>query len=371
MSRKFGQKNVIKIDPLAYNVGLIGESGIGKTTLAVEYCAELAGDDGYILANIGKEDGVDAIPDAIYANIPDWETFEEFVTDIIDNRTTDYKDLKVVVYDTIDELFRIAEPEVIRLHNRAYPDKKTTSIKAAFGGFMAGEDKVIEIVLDKIWELKSVGVQMMVVGHTKRKNQSDVATGEEYETLTANLSNRYFNAIKTKLHVLGVASIDRSIEKQRIKQKVGGDKIVGKITSESRIITFRDDNFNIDSKSRFNEITPQIDLDVSQFREAIEDAIKKAHSRQKDAKSIEETKVDQEQAKEKAIDDAVEDSKKTKVNVAENEKLADEIKSKFGDSSDETKAAIKVVMGKYGLKSLKDTDSTPTIAFKEIAALLN
>jgi len=134
MGRKFGKKNVIKIDPLAYNVGLIGESGIGKTTLAVEYCEQLAGEDGYILANIGKEDGVDAIPNAIYENIPDWETFEEFVEDIVENRTTDYKDLKVVVYDTIDELFRIAEPEVIRLHNKAHPDKKTTSIKAAFGG---------------------------------------------------------------------------------------------------------------------------------------------------------------------------------------------------------------------------------------------
>jgi hypothetical protein len=28
--RKYGKKNVIKVDPLAYNLGLIGESGIGK-----------------------------------------------------------------------------------------------------------------------------------------------------------------------------------------------------------------------------------------------------------------------------------------------------------------------------------------------------
>src|SRR5690606_28012617 len=141
MGRKFGKRNVIKVDPLAYNIGLLGESGIGKTTLAVEVCNKLVGEDGYILLNIGKEDGVDAIPDAIYADIPDWDTFEEFVDDVIENRTTHYKDLKVVVYDTADELFRIAEPEVIRLHNREYPEKSTKSIKAAFGGFMAGEDK--------------------------------------------------------------------------------------------------------------------------------------------------------------------------------------------------------------------------------------
>ncbi|MGK4040815.1 AAA family ATPase [Heyndrickxia oleronia] len=370
MARKFGKKNVIKIDPLAYNVGLIGESGIGKTTLAVEYCNKLAGEEGYILANIGKEDGVDAIPNAVYADIPDWETFEEFVEDIIEHRTTDYKDLKVVVYDTIDELFRIAEPEVIRLHNKAYPDKKTTSIKAAFGGFMAGEDKAIELVLDKIWELKSVGVQMMVIGHTKRKNQSDVATGEEYETLTANLSNRYFNAIKTKLHVLGVASIDRSIEKQRIKQKVGADKIVGKITSESRIITFRDDNFNIDSKSRFSEITPQIDLDVKQFIEAIEDAIKKAHLKQKDAKSLEDTKKEQEKAKEEEIEKVVEEVTKNKVNVEENEKLVTTIQEKFAGSDDETKIKIKDVMTEYGFTSFKDVETISTEGLRKIVALL-
>lgn len=370
MGRKFGKKNVIKVDPIAYNVGLIGESGIGKTTLAVEYCEQLAGEDGYILANIGKEDGVDAIPNAIYADIPDWTTFEEFVEDIIENRTTDYKDLKVVVYDTIDELFRIAEPEVIRLHNKANPDKKTTSIKAAFGGFMAGEDKAIELVLDKIWELKSVGVQMVVIGHTKRKNQSDVATGEEYETLTANLSNRYFNAIKTKLHVLGVASIDRSIEKQRIKQKVGADKVVGKVTSESRIITFRDDNFNIDSKSRFNEITPQIDLDVTQFIEAIEDAIKKAHTKQKGAKSIEETKKEQDKEKEEIIEKTVEETNKNRINTEENEKLVDVISDKFPKAEDDVKAKVKQLMADNGIASFKNPETIPTAALKSIVDLL-
>lgn len=304
MGRRFGKRNVIKVDPLAYNIGLLGESGIGKTTLAVEVCNRLAGEDGYILLNIGKEDGVDAIPDAIYDDIPDWETFEDFVDDVVEHRTTHYKDLKVVVFDTIDELFRIAEPEVIRLHNIAYPEKRTNTIKAAFGGYMAGEDKAIELVLDKIWELKEVGIQFMLLGHTKMRAKTDVITGEEYDTLTANLSSRYFNAIKTKLHVLGVASIDRSIEKQRIKQRIGGDKVVGKVTGESRIITFRDDNFSIDSKSRFSEITPQIDLDADQFIEALEDAIKKAYDKQKSKKKdIEETRREQEEEKEKKINE--------------------------------------------------------------------
>ena len=39
---KYGKKNEIKINPLDYNLALIGESGIGKTTIAREYCEKLA-----------------------------------------------------------------------------------------------------------------------------------------------------------------------------------------------------------------------------------------------------------------------------------------------------------------------------------------
>ena len=43
----YGKKNTIKIDPLSYNIGLIGESGIGKTTIIKEMCEKLVGEDGY------------------------------------------------------------------------------------------------------------------------------------------------------------------------------------------------------------------------------------------------------------------------------------------------------------------------------------
>lgn len=371
MARKFGKKNTIKVNPLAYNLGLIGESGIGKTTLAKEVCDKLVGEDGYMIFNLGKEDGVDAIPGATYEDVPDWETFEEIVDDIIENKTTDYKDLKVVVYDTFDELLRITEPEVIRLHNKENPEKRVKSIKAAFGGFMAGEDKAIEIVLEKMWALKNVGVSMFVLGHTKKRTMTDVVTGLEYDMLTTNMSNRYFNAIKTKLHVLGVASINRSIEQTTVKQKVGADKKIGKVVDESRIITFRDDNFNIDSKSRFAEITPFVPLDTDEFIKAIEDAIKVAFDKQNNKGArIEDVKKEQEKAKEEAIDKAVEESNKSKVNVKENEALAESIKSKFTSASAEVIEQIKGIMAEYGIKSLKDTEETPTQAFREIAKLL-
>ena len=236
---------------------------------------------------------------------------------------------------------------------------------------MAGEDKAIELVLEKIWALKQVGVSMYYNGHTKKKSLTDVVTGLEYEMLTTNMSNRYFNAIKTKLHILGVASIDRRIETKRVKQKVGADKQVGKVLDESRIITFRDDNFNIDSKSRFADIIPQIILDRDEFVKAIEDAIKAAHDKQKgNKKSIEETKVDQEAEKETEIEKAIEKEVMTGVNVGENLELTEVIKGRFTDAPNEVKVKVKEIMTEFKITSFKDTSEVPTEALRRIVELL-
>lgn len=73
MARKFGRKNEIKLDPLKYNLCLIGEGGIGKTTLIKQYCERLAGEDGYMFLDVGKEDGSDAINGIVAEPVWDWE----------------------------------------------------------------------------------------------------------------------------------------------------------------------------------------------------------------------------------------------------------------------------------------------------------
>jgi hypothetical protein len=83
-----------------------------------------------------KENGHDAIPNIVSETISDWATFTEFVDDVVQNRDTDYKELKVVIYDTIDDLFELAEKEVIRLSNRKDPSKQIDSINSAFGGYI-------------------------------------------------------------------------------------------------------------------------------------------------------------------------------------------------------------------------------------------
>lgn len=289
---KFGRKNEIKINPLAYNFMLIGESGIGKTTIIKEYCEKLAGPEGYMFLETGKEDGQDAINGINYITCDEWDGdydetlntmgFATFIDDVVENKASDWPDLKVVVIDTLDELFSIAEPEVIRMHNKENPNKRVKSIKAAFGGFMAGEDKAIEIVEDKLWSLKKVGVSFVIIGHTKNRNQTDPITGEDYMQLTTNMSQRYFNALKTKVHFLGVASIDREIVKEKTGKKnvvTGQIETKGVVKGETRRITFRDDNYVVDSKSRFADIVPEIPFDSDALIQAITDAIKSEQSK--------------------------------------------------------------------------------------------
>lgn len=329
---KFGRKNEIKINPLAYNFMLIGESGIGKTTIIKEYCEKLAGPEGYMFLETGREDGQDAINGINYITCDEWDGdydetlntmgFATFIDDVVENKASDWPDLKVVVIDTLDELFSIAEPEVIRMHNKENPNKRVKSIKAAFGGFMAGEDKAIEIVEDKLWSLKRVGVSFVIIGHTKTRNQTDPITGEDYMQLTTNMSQRYFNALKTKVHFLGVASIDREIVKEKTGKKnvvTGQIETKGVVKGETRRITFRDDNYVVDSKSRFADIVPEIPFDSDDLIQALTDAIKSEQSKSgvsfdtakkkqaKQEKELEKRVAEQEeQAKSQAaVDDVV------------------------------------------------------------------
>ena len=376
MARKFGQKREICIDPLAYNIGLIGESGIGKSTVIKEVCEKLAGDEGYIPLDIGKEDGHDAINGIVSEKVPDWAKFKKFCDDVIENKLTDYKDLRVVVLDTFDQLLEIAEPEVIRMHNRANPDKpKITSIKAAFGGFMAGEDKAIQIVLDKLWELKGVGVSFIAIGHTKKKDVDDPITGESYSILTTNMSQRYFNALKTKLHFLGVAYIDREIVKQKTGKKnvvTKQEEVKGKVMSESRRISFRDDNYSVDSKSRFADIVDEIPLDSDAFIKAITDAIMAEHS--KGDKTVEQSKKDLEKArkqKEAEVAEKLEHDAANKVDEEKNAELVSTIQNKFSDVSAATKKKVKAFMAEHDIPNFKNADEIPTANLEAIVAMLN
>ena len=334
---KFGQKNHVKLDPLAYNICLLGESKVGKTTLIREVCEKLAGDDGYMFLECGQERGADAIEGINHINCPEWwmdydeltnsAGFGDVCDDIIDNKTTDYADLKVVIIDTYDQLITLAEDESKRLWNKENPDKRTNSINAAWGGFGKGEKKAIELMFDKIAELRNVGVSTIIIGHIKTKDISDPVSGETYQILTSDQQQNYFNALKKNLHFLGLAYIDRQIVKEKTGKKnivTNKEEVVNKVKGESRKIKFRDDNFCVDSGSRFAEIIDEIDLDADQFITALTDAIKAEQA--KSGKTLEQSKAEQEKEEAKRLKEIA----KAEQNKRESKKLEDVI-SKITD----------------------------------------
>ena len=187
MSRKFGKANVIKIDPLAYNICLLGEPKIGKTTVIKETLEKLVGEDGYMFLEMAGEAGADAISGIIYEDVDDWEELEDIIEDIEYNKNTDYADLKAIVADTYDGWIKLAEKEAIRLWNKDHADKKADSIDSSWNGFQRGQSKAFELMFDIMVRLRKVGVSMIIIGHVKNKELTDIATGTTYQTLTSDV----------------------------------------------------------------------------------------------------------------------------------------------------------------------------------------
>lgn len=367
---KFGKKNEVSLNPLDYNICILGESGIGKSTLSKEICEKLVGEDGYIHFDIGREDGAKAIQGIVSEQIQDWAKLKEVVDDIVENKTTDYPDLKVIIWDTLDELIVLAEAESLRLYNKKNPDKKADTISAAWGGFMKGQDKAAEMILDMIWELRKVGVSSIIVGHVKKSDIVDPITQETYSKITADTTQRYFNVIKNKMHFVGLAYIDREIVKEKTGRKnivTKADITTNKVVSESRVISFRDDTYSVDSKSRFADIVDRIPFSADAFIKAMKDAILSEQS--KGSKTLAEAEKEQAQKEvERAVkyEEYSKSAKQNKIDEEKNNYLVSEIGKQFSLLDAAKKAEFKSLMTTLGVPNFKDPSSIPTVKLEKL-----
>ena len=328
---KFGKKNKVSLNPLDANICLLGLPKIGKTTIMKEIAERLVGEDGYLFLEMYRENGAKYIEDIVYEDVPDWDTFVEIIDDIVDNRTTDYVDLKVVFLDTLDNALQLAEQESIRLWNKENPQKRTTAINAAWGGFMKGQDKAMELLQEQLFRLRTVGVAFSVIGHVKQSTVTDPITNETYQQITSDVSNRYFNQLKKNIDLVGIAYIDREL----VKNKVNG-KEVSTVKSETRKIKFRDDNYTVDSGSRMSQIVSEINFDADEFIKAMTDALEAEVK--KGGKSVADRKKENEKEEKANMKRIAEAEVKAKA-----EKNLDEVKTEIIEFFTANKTNISVI----------------------------
>lgn len=387
---KFGKKVIVKKGMENYMIGVMAPSGFGKTTLMYRVCDKLFGEDGYIILDVGDENGVGAIDGVIAERTPTWKSFKEVVDDIVKNKETDYKNLKVVILDTLDSTFEIAETNVVNSYNREHmgePNfKLAASINSVEGGYGRGLDRVIETVKKEINRLNNVGVGVWWTSHVKERDQTDLFTGANYTQLTASMSMKYFNSIKDISHLIGFGYYDRSIQKVEVGEAnpvTKKKKTRESVTAEYRKIKFRDDSLVADAKSRFADIAPEINLDTDEFIKAVEDAIISAGATPTKTKKIgKKSKVDEEPAPVEE-DDVLPDEEIDEMNEqVENEDEAPfdlfdededidsdfdedavkaEIRPKFRDADAATKKVIKGILNGSKLADIHDENTLKEI----------
>ncbi|MBQ4523546.1 MAG: AAA family ATPase [Lachnospiraceae bacterium] len=376
----FGKRSSISENLNDYSIMLCGESGIGKTTVMSRLCEMEFGEDGYLLMNTGDEEGVSAIDDVTYEDVPSYKKYVEICNDIIKNKTTDYPNLKILIIDTLDQLIKATEAYAIDDWNRSNMGNKNfkpaKSLNSVEGGFGAGYDVVFNLIYDKVRALDKVGVKVWFVCHSKTKDIVDPLTSSAYTTLTSNMAQRYFNDFKTKVHVVGVACIDRTIDVVGTgRENIMNHKeiTVNKVSNETRQIVFRDDSYSVDSKSRFAGIVDRIPLDAEELQKALKDAIKnsktsasKKSTPKKETKKPEPAPVVEDELEDDLVEDVAVDTVE-EVTSEYPDNLVEVIRTMFKECKDaDTKATVKGIIAEYG--KLNDVDED---GLKKIYDILN
>ena len=359
------RKNVVKADLCNYSILLNGIGGVGKTTLFYQVTTKLYGEDGGLMINVGNEPQPNHIVNANYLQADTFKDIMEFVDELCKGRNGAYSHIKIVGFDTLDTIYDLAEDYVLEEYNNSVDGgKEVNTIKSAYGGYQAGENRVVDLVVKTLFKLRKYGYGLWINGHTKRKTKADQLGNIEYEQLTSDLPAKYYNAIKNKVNIVGTAYIRRSFDNMKQVKDVynkGKMKTVGTVTDESRIIVFRDDDYAIDCKSHFPEICDACEFDRDCFIEAIYDAIKKELEKQvgKPISDEQMKKVQEQQQKEQKeqveqlIQEKVAEEQKQN-DEQEKERILQQLVGGYKTMSKEKKLHIKQVLTDNGVNKLQE-----------------
>lgn len=372
MARKFGTINKMseKFEDYSYIVNGVG--GIGKTTLVYEIGKLITGsDEGTFIITCGGENKPKHIPGAFGDVAPDFKTFVAIVKELCDNKA-EYPDTKFIAIDSLDEFARICENFVVAEWNATCDiNERAKSIAQAYKGYQKGENRACDLMIQQVMKLQNAGYSILEIGHTKTKLKEDLLTKVQFEQLTCNLDNKYYNALKDKVNLVAMCYWENVVENIEEKKNAFTKKMdkVGELTDRKRVMVFADDDNAIDTKTHFEYITHKIDLSAEGFIKAVEEAIamKLGTADEKTEKKITKKKpTKKSEPVEEPIEEPVEDETAivdeapfdVEEDIFDDEDVVTPvdadvlaaIRSAFKEADADTKAEVKTVLANYGGK---------------------
>ena len=369
------QINTIKPDIKNLSIYLRSTKKFGKTTLFRDTILAKYGDPSRgLLVGCGNEKGYKILDNLNTTQVSTYKDLIELRDWLINEKGKEHN-IEIVAFDTGDELALIADKETIRLSNIENPNKKIKSIKAAFGGYTAGEKySANDIIKPYMTSLQDAGFGVWVIAHTKFKTIKEKGGLEEdgYMQLTSNMGADYEAAFGDIFDVTLTGVIDRDVE-----EKGDGDKKKRYATDTVRKLYFRETPL-IDAGGRFayGAVPEYMVFDKedmgAEFIKVIEEGMEKSKktlgkkatvSAPKPTKKAEPIVEDIAEDIDEDIDD-IDAAEETTTDMASDypEDLVGTIRTMFKDCADkDLKAEVKEIIAQYGKLNDCDEDALKTI----------
>lgn len=352
------KRNKVKLNLGSYPPMLImGERKVGKSTLCYNLAELVYSLDEMLLISLGKEKGYKHLDDVQYEEARVWtkkedpETGERGFIQIVDDivKNNNEYGLKMVVIDTLDELYSIGTDEVLRQH-RIEKGQPCKSLNDAFGGFNRGKDRLVGIVSEAIDRLDRMGIAVFILAHTKWKEKSDAMTGEKYEILTNNLRADLYSEIANSCQIIANITIDRIIED-------------GKQVGEKRYLNFRS-NGMIDCGGRFTDLPEKLELSAENFMKAFEIGVKSSMRNKISDYELEMAKQEEEKEleieAEKIKNETLAEEKEEE--IVDKQVLLDELQAKIKTAESDVRAkAVAYVKSKGGKPQELEIEDIKTV----------
>lgn len=358
--------NTINADMKNLSIYLRSTKKFGKTTLFRDVILAKYGDPAKgLLVGCGNEVGYKMLDNLNTTQVTSYKDLIELKEWLIKEKGKEHE-IEIVAFDTGDELALIADKETIRLSNIENPNKKVKSIKAAMGGYTAGEKySANDIIKPYMSELQDAGFGVWVIAHTKFKTIKEKGGLEEdgYMQLTSNMGADYEAAFGDIFDVTLTGVIDRDVE-----VKGEGDKKKRYSTGTIRKLYFRETPL-IDAGGRFAfgavpeyMVFDQEDMGA-EFVRVVEEGMEKSKTslKKKTAATLPKKTTSIPVVEEELDDelDVVPFDEEPEEPIEEAPKypddLASEIRVMFKQCKDASmKAAVKEVIAEYG--KLNDVD---------------